>query len=194
MEDEWARFKTRDDRWSDEVGDFALETLRSVTDVVFRHENPKQRADVITALMPDDAWYIAEKLLACESPIESQLLACVFTGLRRANPLSGWEAFDLEPQVDVSTDRGVFRVDFMATGGVWPDKVCKFAIECDGHDFHEKTRAQAARDKQRDRALMAAGIPVLRFTGSEIWRTPYRCAAEVLEFAAKSLRTIEPAE
>ena len=48
---------------------------------------------------------------------------------------------------------------------------CLIAVECDGHEFHEKTKQQAARDKARDRD---------RFTGSEIWKDPGACADEVL--------------
>lgn len=52
-------------------------------------------------------------------------------------------------------------------------------IEFDGHDFHERTKAQARRDKSRDRWLVANGYSVLRFTGSEIWAEPERCAEEI---------------
>jgi hypothetical protein len=55
------------------------------------------------------------------------------------------------------------------------------AIEVDGHDFHERTKEQAAHDKSRDRALVAAGWQVLRFTGSEVWRDAHRCISEVQE-------------
>jgi very-short-patch-repair endonuclease len=53
-------------------------------------------------------------------------------------------------------------------------------VECDGHDFHERTKEQAASDKARDRALQALGMRVLRFTGSEIWSDPLVCAREAL--------------
>lgn len=53
-------------------------------------------------------------------------------------------------------------------------------VECDGHEFHEKTKEQAARDKSRDRDLQAAGFPVYRFTGSEIWRDPVACATQLV--------------
>jgi very-short-patch-repair endonuclease len=55
-------------------------------------------------------------------------------------------------------------------------------IECDGHDFHERTKEQAARDRQRDREIQAAGIPVLRFTGSEIHRDLAGCGNQVFQF------------
>lgn len=57
------------------------------------------------------------------------------------------------------------------------------AIELDGHDFHERTKEQAARDKSRDRALAEAGWTVLRFTGSELWKDPVACAAQAMRIA-----------
>lgn len=55
-------------------------------------------------------------------------------------------------------------------------------IECDGHDFHERTKEQAAHDRGRDRWMQANGWSVLRFTGSEIHRDPHRCAEEAISF------------
>lgn len=56
-------------------------------------------------------------------------------------------------------------------------------IECDGHDYHERTKEQAAHDRKRDRSMVEAGLLVLRFTGSEIWRNPFACAEQVLNLA-----------
>ena len=59
--------------------------------------------------------------------------------------------------------------------------VKKLVVECDGHAFHEKTALQAKRDKSRDRDLLSGGQPVMRFTGSEIYRTPLTCAMQVVQ-------------
>lgn len=68
-------------------------------------------------------------------------------------------------------------------------------IECDGHDFHERTKEQAARDRSKDRAIQAAGIPVLRFTGSEIHRDLESCAEQVFQFLEDRIDDwIHPAE
>ena len=61
------------------------------------------------------------------------------------------------------------------------------AIECDGHDYHERTKEQAARDKKRDRWFSSQGIRCLRFTGSEIYRKPVECAFEVMQNAQNLL-------
>jgi very-short-patch-repair endonuclease len=58
----------------------------------------------------------------------------------------------------------------------------------DGHEFHEKSKEQAARDKRRGREIEIAGWYVLRFTGSEIWQDHRRCAADVGKLALKQLQ------
>jgi hypothetical protein len=56
-------------------------------------------------------------------------------------------------------------------------------VECDGHDFHERTKEQAARDRERDRWAQLQGIEVFRFTGSELWKDPLGCANQVIKWA-----------
>lgn len=92
-------------------------------------------------------------------------------------------SFWLVPQWPILVDGNSYRLDF----AVFPDSDTKcppFAIELDGHDFHERTKAQAARDRSRDRALSKAGWRVLRFTGSELWRDPTRCARDMRDAIA----------
>ena len=79
------------------------------------------------------------------------------------------------PQVSI----GPYVLDFLI---VLKDSNCAIrgvAIECDGHEFHEKTKRQAAHDKKRDRYLAFHSITVLRFTGAEIWYDAPACAVEV---------------
>ena len=59
-----------------------------------------------------------------------------------------------------------YTVDFLVSADFSDDKVI---IECDGHDFHEKTKEQAKHDKERDRFLTSLGFKILRYTGSEIY-------------------------
>ena len=49
----------------------------------------------------------------------------------------------------------------------------RLVIEVDGHEWHEKTKEQAARDKRRDRDLQQEGWNVFHFTGSEVWCDPF---------------------
>lgn len=89
------------------------------------------------------------------------------------------------PQLEVDTDGPRYRLD-IAVLDVNADKTLrqKIAIECDGHEFHDRTKEQATRDRARDRALQSHGWKVLRFTGSDIVRGPTWAAAEVIGFVS----------
>lgn len=63
----------------------------------------------------------------------------------------------------------------------------RLIVECDGHDFHERTKEQAAKDRSRDRWAQANGYDIFRFTGSEIWRDPMGCAGQIVEWANRGV-------
>jgi very-short-patch-repair endonuclease len=73
-----------------------------------------------------------------------------------------------------------YRVDFLITYPFF-GTVIEIVAECDGHDFHEKTKVQASRDKRRDRDLQRLGYKVFRFTGSDIRGDARGCASDVLD-------------
>jgi very-short-patch-repair endonuclease len=72
-----------------------------------------------------------------------------------------------------------YRVDFAIVGGCLNE--WEVAVECDGHNFHERTADQAKHDRRRDRYLQAKGWRVMRFTGSEIVRDVRGCVDELVE-------------
>lgn len=129
----------------------------------------------------------------CESPIEKvfgaallhELFACDEFRFYLYEYRKDWEYIAhccdnpgvLIPQYEV----GQYRIDFFISLSGTTDKPIKIAIECDGHDFHERTKEQARRDKSKDRWLQSSGFIVLRFTGSEIWKDPVDCAEQVLK-------------
>jgi very-short-patch-repair endonuclease len=108
----------------------------------------------------------------CGSPIEKAMLALLFSRLTCDGlpQIAGfWEypvaygRIVIVPQMVV--DR--FRLDFgILIGGMAGTKT--IGVECDGHDFHERTAWQATRDKFCDRVIQSQGIQVFRFTGKEI--------------------------
>jgi very-short-patch-repair endonuclease len=105
-------------------------------------------------------------------------------------------ALIIERQVQIDNYRVDFVISAWTEGRVWGGKEGpqdgaprwrKLIVECDGHEFHERTKEQAARDRSRDRALTAFGYEVFRFTGSELWRDPLGCARQVSEWASKGI-------
>lgn len=65
-------------------------------------------------------------------------------------------------------------------GGKFP-QFPKVAVELDGKDWHEKTKAQAIRDRRRERNLVAEGWTVIRFLGSEVVKNPDNVVSEVFQ-------------
>lgn len=93
--------------------------------------------------------------------------------------------FWITPQAKV----GNYRVDFL----LWfklKRNIAGIAVECDGHQYHEKTKEQAARDKRRDREILRAGYPVMRFTGSEIYKDAISCAEQVRDALSTPLNNV----
>jgi very-short-patch-repair endonuclease len=83
----------------------------------------------------------------------------------------------LEPQKELSIPGGTVKIDFVVIG----QPQLNLAIEIDGHDFHEKTKEQVARDKSRERSIQIAGYTVFRFSGSEVFKNSRKCVNEVIE-------------
>lgn len=78
---------------------------------------------------------------------------------------------------------GILRADFLFTVTSDDGVISRLVVECDGHEFHERTKEQAERDRSRDRALQERGYTVFRFTGSELHRDAFACARQVLRWA-----------
>jgi very-short-patch-repair endonuclease len=117
-------------------------------------------------------------LRRCGSPAEVRLLIPLCDALESN---AGW---DVVAQQQI----GTHRVDFAVSNPSWEiDSVSpvRIVVEVDGHEWHERTKEQASRDKKRDRDIQADGWRVLRFTGSEVWKDPVACAQEVYELAQR---------
>lgn len=118
--------------------------------------------------------------MMCESAIERMFMVELrLLALRRYEP----GRFYIIPQHETSTFRKLYRIDFLLSElhPEEPDFVtcAKLGVECDGRDDH--TSADDIQyDKQRDRAILAQGIPVVRFTGRELIYDPRGCAEEAL--------------
>ena len=150
-------------------------------------------ADIAANAIPDGiAWLM--KQFQCQSPIERVMAAGLYARFRY---LTGIAIGIGKPSVDPNEGRpkpaqmcifpqaiiGEYKVDFLIVSNpyhAWGSPI-KIVVECDGHEFHERTKQQAAHDKARDRKMQKNGYTVLRFTGSEIWGNPMKCSHEVFE-------------
>jgi hypothetical protein len=151
------------------------------------------RIDALEDAVRDYVWDMvtakADELLIdveqCESPIEKMFCVALNAELAHLEDMYGFLNLVtvLNPQYELTLGNRAVRVDFrlavLRNPATEEEREFNIVIECDGHDFHERTKQQAARDKSRDRQLITLGYHVLRFTGSEIWADPRRCAKEV---------------
>lgn len=128
-------------------------------------------------------WVYELKLRMSESPIE-QIMQLVLedlsTNFNNLNDNKFNMMFSLQEEIEINERR--YRVDFLIDIKTKKDNIDmkKIIIECDGHDFHEKTKFQAKHDKEKDRLLQSKGYIVLRFTGSEIWNM-MKCYSDLVE-------------
>ncbi len=65
------------------------------------------------------------------------------------------------------------------------NKNFKLVIECDGYEFHQKTKKQVEKDNDREYNLKLLGYNILRFSGSEIYNNPKECVDKVLNFISQ---------
>lgn len=123
-----------------------------------------------------------DKYHPTESPIERLFLVAFFL----VGEDSGGVIFDEPPGamdqwffVLKQAQVGAYRADFVIGLVEFPDAQ-RIVIECDGHDYHERTKEQASHDRKRDRYMQSAGYKVFRFTGSDLFRDAIACAEEVV--------------
>lgn len=130
-----------------------------------------------------------------ESPIEKLLGETLVQHVSNfaesvAFTLSEKESIVLIPQQQI----GAYRVDFAVLYHRIGHDTFKVVIECDGHDFHERTKDQARADKKRDRDLQGEGWVVLRFTGSEITADSGESVLQIMQVIVQRAKKFADAE
>lgn len=147
------------------------------------------RQAAVAAIEHDFAWSLSR----CESPMEKLFAAAMVhpttaaefdSRLELLHPPSGSVEHCQAPphpgiymwqQIKIGPYRVDFLLDYAPSRGLPP-----LIVEVDGHDFHEKTKEQAQRDKARDRFLVGRNYRLARFTGSEVYADPIHVAHQAL--------------
>lgn len=137
----------------------------------------------------------------CESPIEKLFVSALlyvcsghkipvalhnkstctivnFSITRRQGDKTNVQYLHVKTQVEI--DR--YRADFLLS-----KSGKSVVVECDGEEFHS-TPEQVTNDQKRGDVLLSLGYPTVRFTGAELYRDPFNCAA----VAINSLPIIKP--
>lgn len=88
----------------------------------------------------------------------------------------------LEPQLPTSGQSGKTYYPDFRLFDYEADEYLPILIECDGHEYHQKTKAQVKRDNERDYDLKMAGYEILHFSGSQIYNDPMKCVEDAFSF------------
>lgn len=112
-----------------------------------------------------------------QSPIEN--IACLYL-----RDFANTDFQPLELEIVPQCKLGDYTVDFLVIHN--PTKT-HIIVECDGHDFHEKTKKQASHDKKRDRFFTKRGYYVLRYTGTQVCEDPLEIIKDVEEIIISAL-------
>ena len=104
----------------------------------------------------------------------------------------------LFPQEEVQIDNKKYYADFMFKADDYLTKLIlgkeirnynyKLIIECDGYEFHQKTKQQVQKDNEREYDLKMAGYEILRFSGSQIYNEPLKCAKDTYNYIMKKIK------
>ena len=171
------------DEWSERSSRTPARAMRALAFQVFQHAYRGLELAMERCESPiEDAMLLALTLVASDRLEEGNVY---YTANRYRVEADDLEYLTIEPQAEI----GEYRVDFLVTLSsrvalveFQPDAATvrriapygtvdtQLVVECDGHEFHDRTRTEASRDRSRDRALQSVGFPVLRYTGSDIWR------------------------
>lgn len=161
------------------VTDEVLENY-TLDEIVIRLD--EKTKEMITAAMAEKESRLTQALLGCESPIE-MMLAISFeeADIFGTADYLGVDILGTGNQIEIES--GIdhhYRVDFLIETCHQELKIIQnFVIECDGHDFREKTKEQVAKNNRRTRNLVKDGYVVINFSGSEIYENPFRCVREI---------------
>lgn len=158
--------------------DFEKVVLKFTHNHEFEIEVHKRVLDMVEKRLNDLRKHYLSSIFQCESPIEQILGVALEIELERNKLIWNWWKLNpvIVPQAEIKNYRADFLIDVVDTS---LQTIVAAVVECDGHDNHERTKEQAKRDKSRDRFMQSLGYMVFRFTGSEIWEDPYKCAKEV---------------
>lgn len=114
----------------------------------------------------------------CKSPIEIILVVALF--IRTNGELY------FEPQMEIITNEKKYYADIGIFGDELVNNFIKedftLIIECDGYEFHQKTKKQVEYDNKREYDIKMLGYDILRFSGSEIYKDVDLCVDKIVKY------------
>ena len=129
-----------------------------------------------------------------KSPIEQIFITAFELYCRLENKKSIF----LFPQKEISCNGKKYYIDFefeaddyltyLTFGEEIKNNKFKLAIECDGYEFHQKSKEQVQRDNEREYDLKISGYDILRFSGTQIYNAPLKCAKDIYDYIIQKIK------
>lgn len=128
----------------------------------------------------------------CKSPIE-MIFSMAFSTLSDGKVFE--YNFVLMEQEFIQTNGEKYVVDFLFDTEENKDfykfqNNLKLIIECDGHDYHKLTKKQVEYDNKRDHDLKFVGYDILHFSGSQLYKEPWKCAETVYNYILSEVGSV----
>ena len=117
------------------------------------------------------------------SPIE-QIFSVTFLYLLHNNYVD--EKIKCFSQYKVDIGKKHYFLDFYIEAPIRYGKL-KYAVELDGYEFHS-SKNQVNHDYAREQDLNELGYKIIRFTGSQIYNSPFESAMKTLKIILKNSR------
>ena len=134
-------------------------------------DNPEYLKDYFSYIMGDYS--------SCKSPIEKILFVALdFVYLLRSCELPMLD--EITPQYEINDGEKTYFVDLFLL--LESKEFIKIAVECDGYEFHQKTKQQVKHDNEREMRIKLLGYDVLRFSGTQIYENPIKCANDIFDY------------
>lgn len=127
--------------------------------------------------------------IICEeikSPIE-QIFITAFDLYQQSKK----EKFFLFSQAPIKIKKKKYFADFLFEPDEYVNRYntnAKVVIECDGYEFHQKTKEQVQHDNEREYDLKMANYEVIRFSGTQIFNSPIKCAEDAYNYIFKRIK------
>ena len=137
------------------------------------------------SFLKDNLFRIYGEVDLCNSPIEKTLYCALefmfslgFCGLLLHD-------YYVKPQYEIQTEKQKRIMDFAIIDESTENHDVVLFIECDGYDYHAKTKEQFENTNKRDREVRLLGYDILHFAGTEIYKNPLKCASETWKYIVK---------
>lgn len=133
----------------------------------------------------------------CQSTIEQ----IYFLYLKSFGMGSSSVNLEVVPQYQINAINNNYKVDFYITltenfivenetetESKYFDRTTSLCVECDDNEFYQKSQEQVEKEAERERDIVFKGFQLIRFTNSEIYNNPKKCAIETIRIMENELR------